>query len=307
MMKRTARLDLSRPFGSATVRQKAVRRTSSCCPVRSRRVLCALLESRVARVAAVAHEELAERVALRTPPLPGSPWDVLPDDIGKMIGDDFPHLWRARQEEFGRGGRSGTARAIPRSQFVANESAAAAARGKAAREREKTKEAEERAEKTRKLLADSELALFKSQEETDAANERIAGLEDQLRRERQQSAQKEHLKRSEELGCAASARARGPARRRIGAKRSERGATAPADLDKLKTADDERRAEDEDPRRATTFRRGRADDDDAFTEASGRSDRQSTTGWTRSAPGTNRAWDEIYRPSTSIGTRSLRT
>ena len=105
-------------------------------------------------------EALAERVAQRTPPLPGSPWDVLPDDIGKMIGDDFPHLWRARQEEFGRGGRSGTAPAIPRSQFVANESAAAGARGKAAREREKTKEATARAEKMSKRFADSQLALL---------------------------------------------------------------------------------------------------------------------------------------------------
>ena len=157
-------------------------------------------------------EALAERVALRTPPLPGSPWDVLPDDIGKMIRDDFPHLWRARQEEFGRGGRSGTARAIPRSQFVANESAAAAARGKAAREREKTKEAEERAEKISKRFRDSQRALF----------------------------------------------------------------------------------------RPTTTTRS--------TEASGRSDRRSTTGWTRSAPRTNRAYGtKFIDRSTSIGTRSLRT
>ena len=129
-------------------------------------------------------EALAERVALRTPPLPGSPWDVLPDDIGKMIGDDFPHLWRARQEEFGRGGRSGTARAIQRSQFVANESAAARARGKAAREREKTKEAEERAKKMSKRLEESQWKLFNSQEETDAAlvwKEYASELEEALR------------------------------------------------------------------------------------------------------------------------------
>ena len=250
-------------------------------------------------------EALAERVALRTPPLPGSPWDVLPDDIGKMIRDDFPHLWRARQEEFGRGGRSGTARAIPRSQFVANESAAAAARGKAAREREKTKEAEERAEKTRKLLADSELALFKSQEETDAANERIAGLEDQLRRERQQSAQKEHLKRSEELGRRsvearareAEARARAADRNKSEAER-ERDRLR-ADLDKLKAADDERRALEAKTRAEATTLLGEveADDDDAFhrsirafrsavdhgLDALGAKDKQSV-------------WDEIYRP-----------
>jgi len=113
-------------------------------------------------------EALAERV-LRAPPLPGSPWDVLPNDIGPLTRDDFPHLWRARQEEFGRGGRSGTAPAIPRSQFVANESAAARARGEAAREREKTKEANERMEKMSKRFAASQLALFNSQEETDAA------------------------------------------------------------------------------------------------------------------------------------------
>ena len=250
-------------------------------------------------------EALAERVALRTPPLPGSPWDVLPDDIGKMIGDDFPHLWRARQEEFGRGGRSGTVPAIPRSQFVANESAAAAARGKAAREREKTKEATARAEKTRKLLAESELALFKSQEETDAANERIAGLEDQLRRERQQSAQKEHLKRSEELGRRsvearareAEARARAADRNKSEAER-ERDRLR-ADLDKLKAADDERRALEAKTRAEATTLLGEveADDDDAFhrsvrafrsavdhgLDALGAKDKQSV-------------WDEIYRP-----------
>ena len=230
---------------------------------------------------------------------------MLPDDIGKMIGDDFPHLWRARQEEFGRGGRSGTAPAIPRSQFVANESAAAAARGKAAREREKTKEATARAEKTRKLLAESELALFKSQEETDAANERIAGLEDQLRRERQQSAQKEHLKRSEELGRRsvearareAEARARAADRNKSEAER-ERDRLR-ADLDKLKAADDERRAKEAKTRAEATTLLGEveADDDDAFhrsvrafrsavdhgLDALGAKDKQSI-------------WDGIYRP-----------
>ena len=197
----------NRPFALLSLsEQKAVGLPlSRCCPVRSRRRLLAVpLLLRVASLAWLSRcsrrEALAERVARRTPPLPGSPWDVLPDDIGKMIRDDFPHLWRARQEEFGRGGRSGTAPAIPRSQFVANESAAAAARGKAAREREKTKKAEERAEKISKDFRDSQLALFNSQEETAAANERIAGLEDQLRRERRESERAAHLKRSEELG-----------------------------------------------------------------------------------------------------------
>ena len=247
-------------------------------------------------------EALAERVALRTPPLPGSPWDVLPDDIGKMIGDDFPHLWRARQEEFGRGGRSGTAPAIPRSQFVANESAAAAARGEAAREREEdSKEAEERAEKTRKRLADSQLALFKSQEETDAANERIAGLEDQLRRERQQSArvEKEHLEREELKGDAATkrARARAAEARASMADRNKSEAERErdrlrADLDKLKAADDEQGADLERrpaPRPLLCSVRSRPTTTTRSTEASGRSDRRSTTGWTRSAPRTNRA------------------
>ena len=106
-------------------------------------------------------EALAERV-LRTPPLPGSPWDVLPNDIGQLARDDFPNLWRTRQEKFGRGGRG--AAPILRSQFVANESAAARARGKAAREREKTKEATARAEKMSKHLEESQRELFKSQE-----------------------------------------------------------------------------------------------------------------------------------------------
>ena len=103
----------------------------------------------------------------------------MPNDIGQLARDDFPNLWRTRQEKFGRGGRG--AAPILRSQFVANESAAARARGKAAREREKTKEAEERTKKMSKLLAESQWALFNSQEETAAANERIAGLEEALR------------------------------------------------------------------------------------------------------------------------------
>jgi len=127
-------------------------------------------------------EAIAERVALRTPSLPGAPWDVLPDNIGQLIRDDFPNLWRTRQENFGRGGRG--AAPILRSQFVANESAAARARGKAAREREKTKEAEERAKKMSKRLEESQWKLFNSQEETDAAlvwKEYASELEEALR------------------------------------------------------------------------------------------------------------------------------
>ena len=128
----------------------------------------------------------------------------MPYNLGMELKRDFPHLMRARYEKFGRGGGRGGGRgappAIPRSQCITNASAVDRARGEAAREREATAKAEERAEKTRKLLADSELALFKSQEETDAANERIAGLEDQLRRERRESERSAHLKRSEELG-----------------------------------------------------------------------------------------------------------
>ena len=84
-----------------------------------------------------------------------------------------------------------------------------------AREREKTKEAEERAEKTRQLLAESQEALFNSQEETDAAKERLAGLENELRRARQQSAQNEHLEREAEAAAtrAATKRAGGEAER----------------------------------------------------------------------------------------------
>ena len=247
-------------------------------------------------------ESLAERV-LRTPPLPGSPWDVLPNDIGQLARDDFPNLWRTRQEKFGRGGRG--AAPILRSQFVANESAAARARGKAAREREKTKEATARAEKISKQLADSRLALFNSQEETAAANERIAGLEDQLRRERRESERSAHLKRSEELGRRsvetrareAEARARAADRNKSEAER-ERDRLR-ADLDKLKAADDERRANEEKTRAEATTLLGEveADDDDAFhrsvkafrsavdhgLDALGAEDKQSV-------------WDGIYRP-----------
>ena len=247
-------------------------------------------------------EALAERV-LRTPPLPGSPWDVLPNDIGQLARDDFPNLWRTRQEKFGRGGRG--AAPILRSQFVANESAAARARGKAAREREKTKEATARAEKISKQLADSQWALFNSQEETAAANERIAGLEDQLRRARQQSAQNEHLEREAELrrrsdetrAREAEARARAADRNKSEAER-ERDRLR-ADLDKLKAADDERRALEAKTRAEATTLLGEveADDDDAFhrsvkafrsavdhgLDALGAEDKQSV-------------WDGIYRP-----------
>ena len=247
-------------------------------------------------------EALAERV-LRTPPLPGSPWDVLPNDIGQLARDDFPNLWRTRQEKFGRGGRG--AAPILRSQFVANESAAARARGKAAREREKTKEATARAEKISKQFRDSQLALFNSQEETAAANERIAGLEHQLRRARQQSAQNEHLEREAELRRRsdearrreAEARARAADRNKSEAER-ERDRLR-ADLDKLKAADDERRATEAKTRAEATTLLGEieADDDDAFhrsveafrsavdhgLDALGAEDKQSI-------------WDGIYRP-----------
>ena len=247
-------------------------------------------------------EALAERV-LRTPPLPGSPWDVLPNDIGQLARDDFPNLWRTRQEQFGRGGRG--AAPILRSQFVANESAAARARGKAAREREKTKEATARAEKWSKRFAESQDALYKSQTETDAANERIAGLVDQLRRERRESERSAHLKRSEELGRRsvetrareAEARARAADRNKSEAER-ERDRLR-ADLDKLKAADDERRANDAKTRAEATTLLGEveADDDDAFhrsveafrsavdhgLDALGAEDKQSI-------------WDGIYRP-----------
>ena len=228
---------------------------------------------------------------------------MLPNDIGQLARDDFPNLWRTRQEKFGRGGRG--AAPILRSQFVANESAAARARGKAAREREKTKEATARAEKISKSLRESQAALFKPQTETDAANERIAGLEDQLRRARQQSAQNEHLEREAELrrrsietrAREAEARARAADRNKSDAER-ERDRLR-ADLDKLKAADDERRATEAKTRAEATTLLGEVetDDDDAFhrsveafrsavdhgLDALGAEDKQSI-------------WDGIYRP-----------
>ena len=249
-------------------------------------------------------EALAERVALRTPPLPGSPWDVLPDDIGKMIRDDFPHLWRARQEEFGRGGRSGTARAIPRSQFVANESAAAAARGKAAREREKTKEATARAEKTRKLLTKSQEALFNSQKETDAAKERLASLENELRRARQQSAQNEHLKRGEELGRrSVEARAREAEARASMADANKSAAERErdrlrADLEELKAKEDARDADLAWTRANAQVLLGADEDDDVATLGDRVQAFRSAIATMRTALGEKDAlsiWDKIYR------------
>ena len=97
----------------------------------------------------------------------------MPYNLGMGLQRDFPHLMRARYEKFGRGGGRGGGRgappAIPRSQCITNASAVDKARGEAAREREATAKAEERAEKTRQRLAASQLALFNSQEETDAA------------------------------------------------------------------------------------------------------------------------------------------
>ena len=97
----------------------------------------------------------------------------MPYNLGMELKRDFPHLMRARYEKFGRGGGRGGGRgappAIPRSQCITNASAVDKARGEAAREREATAKAEERAEKTRQRLAASQLALFNSQEETDAA------------------------------------------------------------------------------------------------------------------------------------------
>ena len=97
----------------------------------------------------------------------------MPYNLGMELKRDFPHLMRARYEKFGRGGGRGGGRgappAIPRSQCITNASAVDKARGEAAREREATAKAEERAKKTRQRLADSQLALFNSQEETDAA------------------------------------------------------------------------------------------------------------------------------------------
>ena len=97
----------------------------------------------------------------------------MPYNLGMELKRDFPHLMRARYEKFGRGGGRGGGRgappAIPRSQCITNASAVDKARGEAAREREKTKEANERMEKMSKRFAASQLALFNSQEETDAA------------------------------------------------------------------------------------------------------------------------------------------
>ena len=246
---------------------------------------------------------LAERIALKTP-LQAGGWDVLPNDMGTELTRDFPDLMEARYQMFGRGGPR-AAPAIPRRAAIADASALARAQAERARQREATAKAEERAEKTRQRLFKSQEALFNSQKETDAAKERLAGLENELRRARQQSAQNEHLKRSEELGRRsvearareAEARARAADRNKSEAER-ERDRLR-ADLDKLKAADDERRALEAKTRAEATTLLGEveADDDDAFhrsveafrsavdhgLDALGAEDKQSV-------------WDEIYRP-----------
>ena len=227
---------------------------------------------------------------------------MLPNDIGQLARDDFPNLWRTRQEKFGRGGRG--AAPILRSQFVANESAAARARGKAAREREKTKEATARAEKISKDFARSQLALFNSQEETAAANERIAGLEDQLRRARQQSAQNEHLEREAEL----RRRSDETRRREAEARRREADANRSAaererdrlraDLEELKAKEDAREADLAGTRADAQVLLGEDDDDDVATLGDRVQAFRSAIATMRAALGEKDAlsiWDKIYR------------
>ena len=226
---------------------------------------------------------------------------MLPNDIGQLARDDFPNLWRTRQEKFGRGGRG--AAPILRSQFVANESAAARARGKAAREREKTKEAEERTKKMSKRLEESQRELFKSQEETDAANERLAGLKHELRRARQQSAQNEQLEREAELR-----RRSDEARRRVAEARrreaDENRSAAERERDRLRADLEELKAK-EDARDADAARtRANAhvllgeDDDDVATLGDRVQAFRSAIATMRSALGEKDAlsiWDKIYR------------
>ena len=114
---------------------------------------------------------LAERIALKTP-LQSGGWNVLPNDIGTELTRDFPDLMEARYQMFGRGGPR-AAPAIPRRAAIADASALARAQAERSRQREATAKAEERTEKISKQLAESKLALFNSQEETDAANERL--------------------------------------------------------------------------------------------------------------------------------------
>ena len=232
----------------------------------------------------------------------------MPYNLGMELKRDFPHLMRARYEKFGRGGGRGGGRgappAIPRSQCITNASAVDRARGEAAREREATAKAEERAEKTRKLLADSELALFKSQEETDAANERIAGLEDQLRRERQQSAQKEHLEREAELRRRSDEARRREAEARASMADANKSAAERerdrlrADLEELKAKEDARDADLARTRANAQVLLGADEDDDVATLGDRVQAFRSAIATMRTALGEKDAlsiWDKIYR------------
>ena len=226
----------------------------------------------------------------------------MPNDIGQLARDDFPNLWRTRQEKFGRGGRG--AAPILRSQFVANESAAARARGKAAREREKTKEATARAEKMSKHLEESQRELFKSQEETDAANERLAGLKDELRRARQQSAQNEQLEREAELRRRSDeARRREAEARRREADENRSAAERErdrlrADLEELKAKEDARDADAARTRANAHVLLGDDDDDDVDALGDRVQAFRSAIATMRTALGEKDAlsiWDKIYR------------
>ena len=232
----------------------------------------------------------------------------MPYNLGMELKRDFPHLMQARYEKFGRGGGRGGGRgappAIPRSQCITNASAVDKARGEAARERKKTKEATARTEKTRQCLAKSQEALFNSQKETDAAKERLASLENELRRARQQSAQNEHLKRSEELGRRsvearareAEARARAADRNKSEAER-ERDRLR-ADLEELKAKEDARDADLARTRANAQVLLGADEDDDVATLGDRVQAFRSAIATMRTALGEKDAlsiWDKIYR------------
>ena len=228
---------------------------------------------------------------------------MLPNDMGTELTRDFPDLMEARYQMFGRGGPR-AAPAIPRRAAIADASALARAQAERSRQREATAKAEERTEKVSKQLAESKLALFNSQEETDAANERLAGLKDELRRARQQSAQNEQLEREAELRRRSDeARRREAEARRREADENRSAAERErdrlrADLEELKAKEDARDADAARTRANAHVLLGEDDDDDVATLGDRVQAFRSAIATMRKALGEKDAlsiWDEIYQ------------
>jgi len=250
-------------------------------------------------------ESLAERIALETPLSETGDPGLLPDDIGADLPNDFPELMRRRREKFGRGGgHRGAAPTIPRARAVADSSQLARACGDLTRARQEKAAAAASEKLMRERSSELAAQLANSRAETAKANERLAGLEDDLWRARQQSERIAHRQRSEAHerhrdeahAREAESRARAADASRSDAER-ERDRLR-AEVDKLKAAGDERRAKEAAARAEATVLHGGDDDDDVDALDDRVLAFRSAVATTLSALGGKdvlNIWDGIYR------------